>query len=130
MTVYTPALETPFAREDGDENNAKIPEWFSRRLDEALEILNQYLVILAAANDEWHISSISRIDLPRSSPWRLELHPAQDDWAPLHSSLDIHATLRDDLPEERPDEEVVNAIELIHRYRRGAMPFFDWIEHY
>jgi hypothetical protein len=130
VTVYSPALDTPFAGEDGDETDAEIHEWLSRRFDEALGVLNQYLVILAALNDEWHISSISRIDLPRSTPWRLDLHPSSDDWTPPYSNLDVHATFRDDLPTERPKDEVVAAIDLIHRYRRGEVPFFDWIELY
>jgi hypothetical protein len=56
LSIYCKALETPLAEEEPQE---KIIEWLSRRLDEALEFLNRYLVILGALNDEWHISSIS-----------------------------------------------------------------------
>jgi hypothetical protein len=43
-------------------------EWLSRRFDDVLGLLNGCLVILAATDDEWHISRISRADLPRRAP--------------------------------------------------------------
>lgn len=127
LSIYCRALETPFAE---DESQDDIIEWLSRRLDEALEFLNRYLVILGALNDEWHISAISRIDLQRDIPWELSLKPAPDGWQNPSGTLDAHATWRDDLPEERPDQEVMAAVEMIHRYNAGEVPFLDWIELY
>jgi hypothetical protein len=43
-------------------------EWLARRFDDALELANQYVIVLAAIHDEWQISSVSRIDLPPSLP--------------------------------------------------------------
>ena len=129
VTVYTRESDLPFP-DDVDPSEHEFLEWTSRCFDAALGILNQYLVALAALNDEWHISSISRSDLPRTTPWRLEVYPADGEREPLHGTIDAHSTLRDDLPDERPAEEIEGAIELVHRYRRGEMPFFDFIEHY
>ncbi|HEX5610777.1 MAG TPA: hypothetical protein VFX45_11890 [Solirubrobacterales bacterium] len=126
VSIYARALETPFGNEDEHE----VVEWLSRRFDEALALLNQYLVILAAMNDEWHISSISRIDLPRLAPWKLNIQPAADGWVGPSGTLDAHATLRDDLPDIRSQEELMAAVEIIHEYRAGRVPFFDWIELY
>jgi hypothetical protein len=127
LSIYCRAQEMPLTGEEAQED---IIEWLSRRLDEALEFLNRYLVILGGLNDEWHISSISRIDLQRSIPWELSMKPAPNRWQDQSGTLDAHATWRDDLPEERPHEEVMAAVELIHRYRAGEVPFFDWIELY
>jgi hypothetical protein len=129
VTVYTPETELPFP-DDGELAENEFLEWTSRCFDASLGILNQYLVVLAALNDEWHISSISRIDLPRTAPWRLDIYPTDGEREALNGTIDSHSTIRDDLPEERPDEEVEGAIELIYRYRRGEMPFLDFIEHY
>ncbi len=129
VTVFTPEAELPFPG-GGELGTSDVVEWASRCFDDALEFLNQYLVVLAALNDEWHISSISRIDLPRTAPWRLNVYPANEDREPLYGTLDVHSTIRDDLPDERPDEEVAAALELIHRYRRGEVPLFDFIELY
>jgi hypothetical protein len=126
VSIYARVAETPFG--EGDEEQTV--EWLSRRFDEALAVLNQYLVILAALNDEWHISSISRIDLPRVAPWKLDLRPTPDGWTGSRGTLDAHSTFRDDLPDERPEEELMAAVEVIHQYRAGRVPFFDWIELY
>jgi hypothetical protein len=125
VSIYSPALKTPVA-----ENHEDLVHWLSRRLDDSLALLNQYLVILAALNDEWHISSLSRIDIQRQVPWHIDLTPVADDWTAVSGSLDAHVSLRDDLPAERPEQELLAAAELIHRYRRGQEPFFDWIELY
>jgi hypothetical protein len=126
VTVFWPALETPFAEDHGED----VAHWLSRRFDDLLSLLNQYLVILAASNDEWHISSLSRIDIQRRVPWHIDLKPAPDDWTAVSGTIDAHVSLRDDLPAERPEQEILAAVELIHRYRRGEEPFFDWIELY
>lgn len=126
VSIYSRMLETPF----GDGNQGEIVEWLSRRLDEALVLLNQYLVILAAMNDEWHISSISRIDLPRVAPWKLDIQPTPEDWTSVSGTLDAHSTFRDDLPDERSAEEVAAAVTVIDEYRAGRLPFFQWIELY
>jgi hypothetical protein len=126
VSIYTRLVETPFDKEGEHETI----EWLSRRYDEALAVLNQYLVILAALNDEWHISSISRIELPRVAPWKLNLRPTPDGWAESSGTLDAHSSFRDDLPDERPEEELMAAVEIIHQYRAGRVPFFDWIELY
>lgn len=71
ITIYNPASETPLDQGDSGTGQFEheVAEWLSRRLDEALAFLNQYLVILGGMRDEWHISSLSRIDLPRDTPW-------------------------------------------------------------
>lgn len=131
ISIYGRALESPLADElDEGAFRDKILEWLSRRFDEALSLLNQYVVILAALHDEWHISSISRIDLPRHTPWKLDLHPTPDDWSSPSGTLDVHATLRDDLPDERPENEIVAAVNIIHEARAGRVPFFQWLELY
>jgi hypothetical protein len=127
LSIYCKAMDTPFA--DEEPQNAII-EWLSRRLDEALEFLNRYMVILGALDDEWHISSISRIDLQRRIPWELSIEPAPEGWHDPSGTLDAHVLWRDDLPEQRPLDEVMAAVELIHSYRAGKVPFFDWIELY
>jgi hypothetical protein len=129
VSVYSRANETPLAEENDEVSDATV-EWLSRRFDDALSILNQYLVILAALHDEWHISSISRSDLPRTVPWRLEIFPKPGAARPICGTLDAHPTLRGDLPDQRPAEEIKQAVELIHRFRAGEVPFFDWLEHY
>jgi hypothetical protein len=127
LSIYCKVSETPLIEEEPQED---IIEWLSRRLDEALEFLNRYIVILGALNDEWHISSVSRIDLQRRIPWELSMNPAPQGWHDPSGTVDAHVHWRDDLPEERPQEEVMAAVELIHRYRAGEIPFFDWIELY
>jgi hypothetical protein len=125
VSVYSRALDSPFAEGDDD----AIGEWFSRRFDDVLGLLNDYLVVLAAVDDEWHISRISRADLPRMAPYRMEIWPAGDGARGVTSALDVHATIRDDLPVEREAEEVTTAVHLIHAYREGRAPFFDWSQH-
>lgn len=105
-------------------------EWLSRRLDEALSFLNQYLVILAGMRDEWHTSALSRADLPRDTPWKLTLFPRPDDWTEPSGTLDVHATIRDDLPAERSAEEITYAIKAAYQARRGQAPFFQFVELY
>jgi hypothetical protein len=132
ITVYEPADETPLASEETDEGPFKhaVVEWLSRRLDEALAFLNQYVVILAGLRDEWHISSLSRIDIPRDAPWKLRVFPTPEDWTDPAGTLDVHATIRDDLREHRTEQEVLYAIEVVHQARRGQAPFFQFVELY
>jgi hypothetical protein len=125
VSVYSRALDSPLADSDDD----AIGEWFSRRFDDALGLLNDYLVVLAAVDDEWHISRISRADLPRMAPYRMEIRPAGDGARGVTSTLDVHARIRDDLPAERGSQEVSTAVHLIHAYREGRAPFFDWSQH-
>jgi hypothetical protein len=126
VSVYTRMFETPF----GDDDDRAVTEWLSRQFDDALGLLNDYLVILAAMHDEWHISRISRADLPRRAPFRLEIRPTRAGATSSSSTLDVHATLRDDLPDERDANELLAAVELIQRYREGRAPFWDWVQHY
>jgi hypothetical protein len=126
VSAYTRALDSPFGGDDDD----AMGEWFSRRFDDALNLLNDYLVILAAAHDEWHISRISRADLPRKAPYRVEIRPVGDGAKGFSSTLDVHATIRDDLPSEREADEVTLAVELIQAYREGRAPFFEWIQYF
>lgn len=127
LSIYCRALETPLVEDEPEEDTI---EWLSRRLDEALAFLNRYLVILGALNDEWHISSISRVDLQRWIPWQLSMKPAPETWQDPSGLLDAHVNWREDLPEERPEQEIMAAVELIHRYNAGEVPFFDWVELY
>jgi hypothetical protein len=126
VSVYTRMFETPF----GDDDDRAVTEWLSRQFDDALGLLNDYLVILAAMHDEWHISRISRADLPRRAPFRLEIRPTRAGATSSSSTLDVHATLRDDLPDERDANELLAAVELIQRYREGRAPFWDWVQYY
>jgi hypothetical protein len=125
VSVYTRMLETPL----GDGDDRVLLEWLSRRFDDALNLLNDYLVILAATHDEWHISRISRADLPRRAPLRLEIRPTSSGTTSSSSTLDVHATIRDDLPAERETNEVTLAGELIQAYREGRAPFFEWTQY-
>jgi hypothetical protein len=132
ITIYGLADETPLAQGEGDDERFRheVIEWLSRRLDEALSFLNQYVVILAGLRDEWHISSLSRIDLPRDAPWKLTLFPTPEGWTDPSGTLDVHATIRDDLPEHRTEEEVKYAVEVVHEARAGRVPFFQFVELY
>jgi len=132
ITVYEAADETPWGSDESDEDqfNHAVVEWLSRRLDDALAFLNQYVVILGALRDEWHISSLSRIDLPRDAPWKLRIFPTPKDWTDPSGTLDVHATIRDDLPELRNEQEITYAIEVVHQARRGEAPFFQFVELY
>jgi hypothetical protein len=120
-----PALDSPLA-EGGDQ---AIAEWVSRRFEEVLGLLNDYLVVFAAVEDEWHISRISRADLPRMAPYRMEVRPARGGAAGVSSALDVHARIRDDLPAEREAEEITTAVHLVRAYREGRAPFLDWSQH-
>jgi hypothetical protein len=113
-----------------DDPDNELLEWLSRRFDEALEILNQYLVILAGMNDEWHISSLSRIDLPPSIPYAFRLHGGGSRWDGSSGWIDIHSWFPQGLDPERPMEEVANAAAIINEYRSGRVPFFSWLELY
>jgi hypothetical protein len=125
VSAYSRALDSPF----GDAEEGAAREWFSRRFDDALGLLNAYLVILAAAHDEWHISRISRADLPRHAPYHVEIRPVADGAKSFSATLDVHATIRDDLPAQREGDEVALAVELIQAYREGRAPFFEWIQY-
>lgn len=102
----------------------------SRRLDEALSFLNQYLVILGGMRDEWHISSLSRIDLPRDTPWKLTILPTPEGRVGPSGTVDAHTTLRDDLPERRTEQEITDAVDIVHEARAGRAPFFQFLELY
>lgn len=132
ITTYESAEQTPLGSGESDEARFKhaVIEWLSRRLDETLSFLNQYLVILAGMRDEWHTSALSRIDLPRDVPWKLMILPTPAGWTGPSGTLDVHATIRDDLPEQRTAEEITYAIEAVHQARRGQAPFFQFIELY
>jgi len=132
ITTYELADEMPLGSDESDEARFQhtAVEWLSRRLDEVLSFLNQYLVILAGMRDEWHTSALSRSDLPRDLPWKLTLHPTPAGWTEPSGTLDVHATIRDDLPEERSAEEITYAVEAVHQARRGQAPFFQFIELY
>ena len=126
VTVYERFLESPF----GDDDLHAVIEWLSRRFDDCLGLLNDYLVILAAMQDEWHISRISRADLPRTAPLELDIRPTPSGSTTSRSTLDIHATIRDDLTAERDGAEVNAAVELVQAYREGRAPFWEWVQHY
>jgi hypothetical protein len=113
-----------------DDPDNHLLEWLSRRFDEALEILNEYLVILAGMTDEWHISSLSRIDLPPSIPYAFKLHGGGVDWDGSSGWIDIHTWFPNDLDPQRPMQEVANAAAIINEYRSGRVPFFSWLELY
>lgn len=132
ITVYESADDTPLGTEEDDQARFEhtVVEWLSRRLDEALAFLNQYVVVLAGLRDEWHISSLSRIDLPRDAPWKLRLFPTPADWNDATGTLDVHATIRDDLPEQRTEQEITYTIDVVHQARRGQAPFFQFVELY
>ncbi|HET7416630.1 MAG TPA: hypothetical protein VFJ61_03255 [Solirubrobacterales bacterium] len=132
ITIYELVGETPLGKEEADDEHFRhdVLEWLSRRLDEALLFLNRYVVILTGLRDEWHISTLSRIDLPRETPWKLNLFPAPEGWTGPSGTLDVHATIRDDLPEERSEEELVYAIEAVHEAGAGRAPFFQFVELY
>lgn len=132
ITTFELADETPLGWDEGDDARFQheIIEWLSRRLDEALSFLNQYLVILSGMRDEWHTSALSRSDLPRDAPWKLTIHPTPAGWTGPSGTLDVHATIRDDLPEERSVQEITHAIEAVHQARRGQAPFFQFVELY
>lgn len=132
ITIYELAEETPLGNGEDDHERFlhQTTEWLSRRLDEALAFLNQYVVILAGMRDEWQISSLSRIDLPRDAPWKLDLHPAPDGWEGPRGTLDAHATIPDDLPETRTEEEILQAIDVVQEARAGRVPFFQFVELY
>ncbi|HET7417073.1 MAG TPA: hypothetical protein VFJ61_05575 [Solirubrobacterales bacterium] len=132
ITTYELADQTPLGSDAGDQERFRHDtiEWLSRRLDEVLSFLNQYLVILAGMRDEWHMSALSRSDLPRDAPWKLTLFPMLADWTGPSGTLDVHATIRDDLPAERSAEEITYAIEAVHQARRGQAPFFQFVELY
>ena len=132
VTIYDLANETPLGQAETDTEHFEheVAEWLSRRLDETLSFLNQYLVILGGMRDEWHISSLSRIDLPRDMPWKLTILPTPEDWTDSSGTFDVHATLRDDLPEQRTEQEVVSAVDVVHAARAGTAPFFQFVELY
>lgn len=132
LTIYEPVADTPIGqvRPDTERLQHDAAEWLSRRLDEALAFLNQYLVLLGAMHDEWHISSLSRIDLPRDTPWKLDLSPCPDGWTGPTGWVDAHTGIRDDLPEERSQDEVLAAVDAVNRARAGNAPFFQFIELY
>jgi len=132
ITIYDPANETPLNRGDSgtEQFEHEVAEWLSRRLDEALSFLNQYLVILGGTRDEWHISSLSRIDLPRDTPWKLTILPTPEGWAGSSGTMDAHITLRDDLPEQRTQQEIIDAVNVVHEARAGRAPFFQFLELY
>ncbi len=132
ITIYEPASDTPLGLDQSNDEHFQheIAEWFSRRLDEALLFLNQYLVILGGMRDEWHISSLSRIDLPRDTPWKLTILPTPEGWTGPSGTVDAHTTLRDDLPDQRSEREVLDAIEVVHAARTGTAPFFQFLELY
>lgn len=132
ITIYDPASATPLgqAESDSERRDHEVAEWLSRRLDEALSFLNQYLVILGGMRDEWHISSLSRIDLPRDTPWKLTFLPAPEGWAGSSGTMDAHTGLRDDLPDLRSQREVLDAINVVHEARSGTAPFFQFLELY
>jgi hypothetical protein len=114
----------------GEGNERGLIEWLSRQFDDCLQLLNDYLVILAAMHDEWHISRISRADLPRHAPFRMEIRPTPSGATASSSTLDVHATIRDDLPPERDTREILAAVELIQRFREDRAPFWEWVQHY
>jgi hypothetical protein len=132
ITTYELAGQTPLGSDAGDQERFRHDtiEWLSRRLDEALSFLNQYLVILAGMRDEWHTSALSRSDLPRDAPWKLTIFPTPAGWTGPSGTLDVHATIRDDLPAERSAEEIAYTIEAVHQARRGQAPFFQFVELY
>jgi hypothetical protein len=132
ITTYDLADETPIGRgkADTDQFHHEVAEWMSRRLDESLSFLNQYLVILGGMRDEWHISSLSRIDLPRDTPWKLRILPAREGWTDSSGTMDAHTMLRDDLPEQRTEQEIAAAIDVVHAARAGNAPFFQFVELY
>lgn len=132
ITIYDLTSETPLGQGEADAESFQheIAEWLSRRLDEALLFLNQYLVILGGMRDEWHISSLSRIDLPRDTPWKLSIFPTPEGWISPSGTVDVHATLRDDLPEQRTEQEIISAVDVVHEARSGRAPFFQFVELY
>lgn len=132
ITVYELVSETPLSlgETEGERFHHEVAEWMSRRLDETLSFLNQYLVILGGMRDEWHISSLSRIDLPRDTPWKLAILPTPEGWTGPSGTLDAHTTLRDDLPDQRTEQEVIAAIDIVHAARTGTAPFFQFLELY
>ena len=132
ITIYDLAGDTPLGQGETDAESFRheIAEWLSRRLDEALSFLNQYLVILGGMRDEWHISSLSRIDLPRDTPWKISISPAPEGWTGPSGTVDVHATLRDDLPEQRTQQEIISAVDVVHEARAGGAPFFQFVELY
>jgi hypothetical protein len=106
-------------------------EWTARRFDDAIELTNQYLVVLAAMHDEWHISSLSRTDLPRELPYTLRLDPGPPDGPyEVNGSMDIYTWFKDDVPPVRPMEEVQAAATIVRETHLGRIPFFNWIELY
>ena len=62
-----------FAVDAVPDGEGELLEWLARRFDDALELSNQYVVVLAAIHDEWPISSVSRIDLPPDLPYTLRI---------------------------------------------------------
>jgi hypothetical protein len=132
ITIFDPASDTPLdgCERDDEQRDHDMAEWLSRRLDEALSFLNQYLVILGGMRDEWHISSLSRIDLPRDTPWKLTLLPTPEGWTGPSGTIDAHTGLRDDLPDLRTQQEVLDAVNVVHEARSGTAPFFQFLELY
>jgi hypothetical protein len=132
VTIYDLASDTPLGQSETDTEHFEheVAEWMSRRLDETLSFLNQYLVILGGMRDEWHISSLSRIDLPRDTPWKLTILPTPAGRTGSSGTFDVHATLRDDLPEQRTEQEVISAVDVVHAARAGTAPFFQFVELY
>jgi hypothetical protein len=132
ITIYEQADQTPLGSNADNQERSQhaTVDWLSRRLDEALSFLNQYLVILAGMRDEWHTSALSRSDLPRDAPWKLSLLPTPEGWSDPSGTLDVHATIRDDLPVKRSAEEVAYAIDAVHQARSGQAPFFQFVELY
>jgi hypothetical protein len=126
VSIYTPFEDCPL----GDGDQADLVEWLSRRFDACLQFINDYLVILAAMHDEWHISRISRADLPRRAPFYMEIRPTSTGATGSKSTLDIHATIREDLPPERDVHDLLLAVELIQRFREGRAPFWEWVQYY
>jgi hypothetical protein len=125
VSIFQSAEELP-----GDDGEG-IANWTSRRFDEALELTNQYLVMLAAMHDEWHISSLSRIDLPRELPYTLRLDPEMPGGPfPISGSLDIWSWFVDGIPPFRPPDEIQAVVAMVREYRSGRLPFFPWIELY
>jgi hypothetical protein len=125
VSMFCSVELVPAERED------ELLEWLARRFDDALELANQYVVVLAAIHDEWQISSVSRIDLPPSLPYTLRLDPDPLEGPfEVNGSIDIHPWLKEDLPTARPIDEIQAAAQIVREGQIGRFPLFNWLELY
>src|ERR1700761_7165316 len=116
-----------------EDGNFLAHDFLLRQVNDSLGILNEYLVTLAGMTDEWHISSVSRLDVQRYVPFMVTADPPFGPWGQWHDIVrvfDAHPYLQEDLPPDRSRQEVAAAAMAVQVYHSGGHPFFPFVELY